>query len=180
MNDELLSTQDSTLAIQRQTLISEPDTEPQRSVWKDRLAITIVASSTGLQVFPNLAMYYFFMDDLNLNLSQLIFYNSILNFVWVLKPIFGFCCDSYKLLDSHRLSYLVLFSFLNAAGWLLMAFCVNDLLMAMLVKTLINVALAFVNVVGEAVMVEIGGTKQETTTNVSLYLSVTSGASIVS
>jgi uncharacterized protein YacL len=179
MNDDLLSTQDSSLAIQRQTLLSEPDeVQEYKPMWQERLTVVIVALSTGLQVFPNLAMYYFFKDDLNLNLTQLIFYNSLLNFVWVLKPLFGFCCDSYKFLGSHRISYLVFFSVLNAAGWLVMAFWVSNLLTAMLTKTVINVALAFVGVVGEAIMVEIGGTKQETTTNVSLYLSVTSAAAI--
>jgi hypothetical protein len=51
----------------------------------------------------------------------------------------------------------------------------------MVVKTLINVATSFINVVGEAIMVQISRSKKlETTTNVSLYLAMTSSSSIVS
>ena len=98
-------------------------------------------------------MYYFFKDDLHLDIAQVIFYNSILNFIWVLKPVFGFICDSYSLFGSHRKSYLVLFSLVNALGWIIMAKWVSNLWQAMLTKTLINVATSFQNVIGEAIMV---------------------------
>ena len=125
----------------------------------NRVTITVVAWSIGFQVFPNLAMYYFFKDTLKLNLAQLIFYNSILNFIWVLKPLFGFTCDSYKLFGSHRKSYLILASLVNMVGWVLMATCVTNLWQAMLTKTLINVAVSFENVVGEAIMVQTSKSK---------------------
>jgi hypothetical protein len=51
----------------------------------------------------------------------------------------------------------------------------------MLTKTIINIALSFENVVGEAIMVTTSkGNKSKTTTNVSLYLSMTSLSSIIS
>jgi hypothetical protein len=125
-------------------------------------------------------MYYFFKDTLELNLAQVIFYNSILNFIWVLKPIFGFICDSYPILGSHRKSYLIISSLFNVAGWILMATCVTNLWQAMLTKTLINVAVSFENVIGEAIMVQTSKSKGQTSTNVSLYLSMTSLSSIVS
>ena len=111
---------------------SDSDSSPAEDtenivVWKNRVTIVLVAWTIGLQVFPNLAMYYFFKDTLKLNLAQLIFYNSILNFIWVLKPVFGFICDSYSLCGSHRKSYLVLFSVVNSVGWVLMALWVSNL-----------------------------------------------------
>lgn len=57
---------------------------------------------------------------------------------------------------------------------------VTNLWQAMLTKTLINVAVSFVNVVGEAIMVQISKSKGQTSTNVSLYLSMTSVSSILS
>lgn len=50
----------------------------------------------------------------------------------------------------------------------------------MLVKSVINIALSFVNVVGEAIMVQTSKEKAAQTTNVSLYLSMTSLSSILS
>jgi hypothetical protein len=81
------------------------------------------------------------------------FYNSLLNFIWVLKPVFGFITDSFPILGSHRRSYLIIFSVVGSIGWYLLATWVETLLQAMLVKTMINVATSFCNVVGEGIMV---------------------------
>jgi BT1 family len=102
-------------------LITEEFEKSDQNECRNRITILIIALSIGFQVFPNLAMYYFFKDTLQLNLAQVIFYNSILNFIWVLKPVFGFICDSYTLFGSHRKSYLILFSLINVLGWIIMA-----------------------------------------------------------
>lgn len=99
-------------------------------------------------------MSYFFKDVLELNIAQVSFYNSILNFIWVLKPVFGFVTDSYPICGSHRTAYMTIFSALNIACWLLMALWVDSLWQAMVVKTLINVSMSFQNVIGEGIMVE--------------------------
>ena len=148
---------------------------------RNRIAIAIIALSLGFQTFPNLAMSFFFKDDLNLNIAEMSFYNSILNFIWVLKPVFGFITDSYSIMGSYRSSYLAIFSLLNSVGWILMALWVETLWQAMLVKTLINIAISFQNVIGEGLMVESSkGDKAIAATNVSIFLSLTSAASIVS
>ena len=99
-------------------------------------------------------MQFFFKDVLLLNPAELQFYNSILNFIWILKPIFGFIVDSYSLCGSHRRSYLILFSVTGAIGWLVLGLFVKTLTGAMLAKTLINVSTSFCNVIGEGIMVE--------------------------
>jgi len=100
-----------------------------------------------------MAMTFFFKDSLNLNIAQMSFYNSILNFIWVLKPLFGFITDSFPICGSHRRSYLIIFSVLGSMGWFLLATRVHTLLQAMMVKTLINICTSFCNVVGEGIMV---------------------------
>lgn len=100
-----------------------------------------------------MAIMYFFKDDLNLNIAQMSFYNSLLNFIWVLKPVFGFITDSFPICGSHRRSYLILFSLFGSLGWFLLATWVTTLGQAMFVKTIINVSTSFCNVVGEGIMV---------------------------
>jgi len=117
------------------------------------MAMILVALSLGLAVFPNLAMSYYFKDTLHLDLAQMSFYNSLLNFIWVFKPLFGFIADSYPICGSHRKAYLLLFSILGSFSWLLLGYWVATLGQAMLVKTLINVSSSFCNVVGESIMV---------------------------
>ena len=86
--------------------------------------MVLVALSLGFEVFPGLAMSYYFKDILDLNPAEMSFYNSILSFIWVLKPIFGFIADSYAICGSHRRAYLVIFSLIGSAGWLLLGYWV--------------------------------------------------------
>jgi len=164
--------------------------------------MVLVALSLGFAVFPNLAMSYYFKDTLKLNLAQMSFYNSMLNFIWVLKPLFGFIADSYPICGSHRRAYLLVFSVIGSMGWLLLGFWVETLAQAMLVKTIINISSSFCNVVGESIMVTASQQPQQqnttasskdadqqgvaeydsskAATNVSIYLSLTSLSTICS
>ena len=118
------------------------------------MVILIIALCLGFSTFPNLSINYFFKDVLHLNPSELSLFNSIINFIWILKPVFGFICDSYPIFGSHRRSYLILFSFVSMAGWLLLGTWVSNLWQAILVKTMINISTNFCNIIGEAIMVE--------------------------
>ena len=109
--------------------------------------MVLVAVSLGFAVFPNLAMSYYFKDTLKLDLPQMSFYNSLLNFIWVLKPVFGFIADSYPICGSHRRAYLLIFSIMGSIGWLLLGYWVETLGQAMLIKTLINISSSFCSVV---------------------------------
>ena len=114
----------------------------------------IIALSLGFSSFPTLSINYFFKDILKLNPTELSLFNSVINFVWILKPIFGFICDSYPICGSRRRSYLIIFSFVGALGWILLGTWVSNLWQAILVKTIINISINFCNVIGEAIMVE--------------------------
>jgi len=121
---------------------------------RNRVAINVIALSLGFAVFPSLAMSYFFKDTLKLDLAQMTFYNSILNFIWVMKPLFGFITDSYPICGSYKKSYLIIFSVVGSVSWILLGTWVTTLGQAMLIKTLINVSSSFCNVIGEGIMVQ--------------------------
>ena len=125
--------------------------------------ILIIALCLGFSSFPTLSINYFFKDVLHLDPTELSLFNSCINFVWILKPVFGFMCDSYPIFGSRRRSYLIIFSLTGAIGWVLLGTWVTNLWQAILVKTLINVSINLCNVIGEAIMVEIS--QIETTKN---------------
>ena len=116
--------------------------------------LCIVAVTQGFISFPNLSIQYFFKDTLNLDPAALALFNSIINFVWILKPIFGFITDSCPCFGFRRRPYLFFFSLSCSASWVLLSFVVNSLPLAILVKILINISISFTNIVGEALMVE--------------------------
>lgn len=109
----------------------------------------------GFTSFPTLSINYFFKDVLLLDPTELSLFNSCINFVWILKPVFGFICDSYPILGSRRKAYLFIFSIVGALGWFLLGLWVETLWQAIFVKTIINISINFCNVIGEAIMVEI-------------------------
>jgi MFS family permease len=116
--------------------------------------IFTIALSLGFSSFPTLSMNYFFKDVLLLDPTELSLFNSVINFVWILKPLFGFVCDSYPIFGSRRRAYLILFSLIGALSWVLLGTWVKNLWQAIVVKTMINISISFCNVIGEAIMVE--------------------------
>ena len=98
-------------------------------------------------------MSLFLKDDLHLDLAGMSFYNSILNFIWVLKPVCGFITDSYPICGRTKRPYLLIFSALGSCGWVLFAVWVSTATQAMATKTLININTLFCNVIGEGIMV---------------------------
>ena len=91
------------------------------------MVILLVAMTLGFSTFASLSMNQFFMDDLQLDPAELSRFNTIINFIWVLKPVFGFICDSYPIFGSHRKNYLILFSITSIIGWLWLGLWVDSL-----------------------------------------------------
>ena len=84
-----------------------------------------------------------------------------MNFVWILKPVFGFITDTLFCCGARRKPYLIGASLVGIVGWILMGSLTTTLWMAVLTKTIINISTGFVNVIGEGVMVENSQTKSE-------------------
>ena len=127
---------------------------------KNRIVIYIIAISLGFQTFPSLSMRYFFKDDLGIQPAQLSVFDSISSSVWLLKPIFGFITDSFSVCGAKRRFYLIFCSVLQAAVWLWLALVVRSFWSAVLAQVLINISTGFINVIGEALIVEVSRDKE--------------------
>lgn len=128
---------------------------------RNRIVIYIIAISLGFQVFPSLSMRYFFKDELGIQPAQLSIFDSISSSVWLLKPLFGFITDSFAVCGAKRRFYLIFCSLLQAAVWLWLAFVVKSFWTAVFAQVLINMSTGFINVIGEALIVEVSRDKDE-------------------
>lgn len=128
---------------------------------RNKIAIQIIAFSLGMQVFPSLALSYFFKDDLKLEPNQLSQFDAITSAIWIFKPLFGFMGDSFPIFGSRRKAYLILFSFLELSAWLLLSLpsVITEFWQVIIVQLVINTSSGFINVIGEAIMVEISNFK---------------------
>jgi MFS-type transporter involved in bile tolerance (Atg22 family) len=67
----------------------------------------------------------------------------------------GFIIDSYTVFGTKRKFYLIISSVVQMLAWLYLSYFVNEFWGAVTVKLLINIASGFINVIGEAMMVEL-------------------------
>ena len=105
---------------------------------------------------------------------QLSTFDTISAGVWLFKPLFGFISDSFAVFGSKRKFYLMFFSLTQGATWYWLSQWVDGFKMAILAQVLINVSTGFINVIGEALIVEISKENEEQTSKfVTNYLSFT-------
>ena len=115
----------------------------------------IINFSDGLSSFSNLAITFFFKDELHLTPSQSAFIQSILSFPYILKPFFGFISDVFPFFGYKRKSYLILNSIIIFFAWMAMA-CLNLSLYSTISILLIKaICKTFLNACSSAVLVEI-------------------------
>jgi MFS family permease len=94
--------------------------------------------------------------------------------VWLLKPLFGFISDSFAVFGTKRKFYLIFFSVSQGLTWFWLSKWVTGFYMAVFAQVLINISTGFINVIGEALIVEMSKLDEaQTSNNVASYLSLT-------
>ena len=68
-----------------------------------------------------------FKDDFGMSPASMSMSTSIITLPWIVKPIWGFITDTYPIFGYKRKIYLGLFGLLAAAGFLVLAFLVNQI-----------------------------------------------------
>lgn len=97
-----------------------------------------------------------FKDDFGLSPAMMGLYLSYTTTPWIVKPFWGIITDSKPLFGYRRKSYIIVFGVLDALGWVSLAYYgINSLPMALLLLFQIQLSTCFVNVVGEAILVEV-------------------------
>jgi hypothetical protein len=85
------------------------------------IILIIVGASQGLMLFATLAIQYLFKDELHASPAKLAVAQGIIMLPWVIKPLYGFCSDTYPIFGYHRRPYLIFFGFLGCMCWILLA-----------------------------------------------------------
>jgi len=93
-------------------------------------------------------------DDFQLAPAVSEFLMRITFFGWMIKPLWGYITDSFPLFGYRRKSYLVLCYVLQTLGWFLLSSFTHNYTIVIISLFLINTTMAFINVIGEAIVVE--------------------------
>ncbi len=101
-----------------------------------------------------------FKDDFHLTPARLGFYTGIISIPWIIKPFWGLLADSSPILGSRRKSYIFLFGIFCGSGWIYLSLRgYAEIELAVMILFTISLSVCFCNVIGEALMVELAGSK---------------------
>jgi len=107
----------------------------------------------------DLAISYLYKDDFKMSPAEVAIASSFISFPWVVKPLWGVMTDTMPFFGYRRKSYLIMFGMFGFLLWQSMAKYISTKYMAFFALFLINICIAFCNVIGEALIVEISQKK---------------------
>lgn len=132
---------------------------------RNRYAYYIISFNQGLGSISELAVSYFFKDQLMLEPAKLSQIMSIIAIPWMIKPLFGLITDLLPICGYRRKMYLIACGLMNIVCWLMMCLFAQTLWEASMLLLLINIGLSFSTVLGEAVVVELSQLERNTNGN---------------
>jgi predicted MFS family arabinose efflux permease len=109
--------------------------------------------SSGLTRQP---VQYLLKEQFRLSAADSGAFWAVVGLGWTLKPLYGFLSDSVALVGFRRKSYLILMALIGAVGWLVLAAFAPSYVTLLYILTLCAAALAFTDVITDALMVETG------------------------
>ena len=133
--------------------------------FNNKMAYLIISFNQGIGSISDLAVQYYFKDDLKIEPARLSQIFSLILIPWTIKPIFGMITDLFPIFGYRRKNYIILCGIINVLCWLYMSFLVKTLFESVFCLLIINICLSFSTVLGEAIVVELS--KLETTNNAS-------------
>ncbi len=121
----------------------------------NRLAYLIISFNQGLGSISELAVQYYFKDELHIEPARLSQIFSLILIPWTIKPFFGMITDLFPIYGYRRKIYIMLCGIFCVMSWLSMSFYINTLWGAILCLLIINICVSFSTVLGEAIVVEL-------------------------
>lgn len=106
----------------------------------------------------DLAISYMQKDDYKYDPAETQFISTLVSLPWIVKPFWGILTDTVPLFGYRRKSYLMLFGLLGFMMWNTLAdYGVENPTIGIALMIGINISIAFCNVIGEALLVELSG-----------------------
>jgi len=121
---------------------------------RKRATFSMITFFYSYSTIGNLAYYSLLKDQFGMDPGELNAYYTFINFLFLLKPLYGFVTDSCPILGRHRQPYIILCGILAAVLWILMGFGANNGIIATLLMFLINGMLGLISSVSQALVVE--------------------------
>lgn len=124
----------------------------------------------GVLGLSELSVSYLYKDDFKMTPAQVSVCTGITSIPWIIKPLWGVISDSVYMFGYRRKSYLIFFGFIECLCWLSLASWVTNPYQGIAVLLMVQLAVAFCNVIGEALLVEVSRGSHENAGNENDHL----------
>jgi Na+/melibiose symporter-like transporter len=121
---------------------------------RNTIAYFIISIGFGISYITDLAVQYFFKDELELQPPQVSRWMSVAQIPWMIKPVFGLTTDLLPVCGYRRKIYLIACGLIACICWIFMSFS-TSLWQTVILLFTINCTWSFTTVIGEAIVVEI-------------------------
>ena len=118
------------------------------------LAILTVYFVQGILGLARLAVTFFLKDSLGLNPAEVATITGITFLPWIIKPVYGFISDGFPIFGYRRRPYIIISGILGAISWLVLAFIVDDILVAVVALLMASLSVAISDVIVDSLVVE--------------------------
>lgn len=118
------------------------------------LAILTVYFVQGILGLARLAVTFFLKDSLGLNPAEVATITGITFIPWIVKPIYGFISDGFPIYGYRRRPYIIASGILGSISWLVLAFIVDDILVAVAALLMTSLSVAISDVIVDSLVVE--------------------------
>lgn len=151
-------------------LLESADDEYSRTL--TQIMISLVAFMGSCDVLCALSITYIYKDDIKISPAWISFVLSIPRVGWTIKPLLCVFSDNYPIFGSRRKSYMIIGCLINLISSILIALYKTP---SFIVTTILlgtwNLGSALCSVAGEALVVEVGRHKDDSTAmnQVSIY-----------
>jgi folate/biopterin transporter len=145
----------------------DPNAESKMELKKRRnkFAYLIISFNQGIGSISELAVSYLFKDELKVEPARMTQLMSFIAIPWMIKPLFGMLTDLCPIFGYRRKYYIILCGLLCILSWLLLATQATGLGEVTALLFIINMALSFSTVLGEAIVVELSQLHKDSNDN---------------
>jgi folate/biopterin transporter len=125
-----------------------------RKIDRELVAIGVIYFIQGALGLAQLAVSFFFKDDLGLTPAETASLIGLVMVPWTVKPFYGFISDSVPIWGYRRRPYLIFFGILGALAWVGMATIVDSAPLAVLFIGIASLSVSFSDALIDALIVQ--------------------------
>lgn len=128
-------------------------------VKQNKISYVIISFAIGISTLADLAIQYFFKDELLLQPYEMSRIMAIIMIPWIVKPVLGLLTDLVPIFGYRRKLYVMMCGLVSCFCWIYLAFWAEGLYPIVVALFLHQTCMSLSSIVGEAIVVELSNIK---------------------